>query len=38
MWVALVWEIWRHRNNVMFNSGVVDDTEIFVMAQLKVWV
>ena len=21
MWLAIVWEIWRHRNNVVFNAG-----------------
>jgi len=37
MWLAIVWEIWRHRNNIVFNGGVVDDSEIFFRAQLKAW-
>jgi len=37
MWVALVWEIWMHRNRIVFNSGVVDDVEIFTLAKLKAW-
>jgi len=37
MWVAIVWELWKHRNNVVFNDRVVDDSEIFVLAQLRGW-
>ena len=37
MWVAIVFEIWRHRNKIVFNKGVVDDVEIFTLAQLKAW-
>jgi len=37
MWVAIVWEIWKHRNNVVFNNRVGDDSEIFVLAQLRGW-
>jgi len=37
MWVAIVWEICMHRNKIEFNSGIVDDVEIFTLAQLKVW-
>jgi len=33
MWVA----IRKHKNNVVFNNGVLDDIEIFVLAQLKAW-
>jgi len=37
MWVTIIWENWKHKNNVVFNNGIVDDSEIFVMAQLKAW-
>jgi len=30
-----VWEIWKHRNRIVFNNGVMDDLEIFILAQLK---
>jgi len=35
MWVAIVSEIWSHRNKVVFSGGVVDDEESFSLAQLK---
>ena len=33
--MAIVSEIWNHREKVVFNGGVVDDEEIFTLAQLK---
>ena len=35
LWVAIVSEIWSHRNKVVFNGAVVDAEEIFSLAQLK---
>jgi len=35
VWIAMVSEIWRHRNKHIFNGGVIDYSEIFSMAQLK---
>jgi len=35
MCVAIVLEVWSHRNKVVFKGGVVDDVEIFSLAQLK---
>ena len=37
IWVALVSDIWRHRNNCIYKGGVLDHFEIFSSAQLKVW-
>jgi len=37
MLVAVVWKIWKLRNKVVFNNGVVDDLEIFSLAQLNCW-
>jgi len=37
MWVAIVSEIWSHRNKVVFRGGIVDVEEIFSLAQLKGW-
>ena len=37
MLVAIVCEIWKYRNNVIFKGSVVDITEIFMLAQLKAW-
>jgi len=36
VWVALVSEILRHRNNCLFKGGVVDHIEMFSLAQVKV--
>jgi len=30
-------EIWKHRNNVIFNRGKADVSEVFVMIQVNVW-
>ena len=35
--MAVVAELWKHRNKTIFNSGRVDHTKIFTMVQLKVW-
>jgi len=35
MLVAIVSEIWNHRNNAVFKGGVVDAEEIFSLTQLK---
>ena len=37
IWIALVSAIWRHQNNCLFKGGVVDHTEVFSLAQVKVW-
>jgi len=37
LWVAIVSEIWNHKNKVVFKGGVVDADEIFSLAQLKGW-
>jgi len=36
IWVGVVSEIWKHRNNVIFKRGVADASEVFVMVQVKV--
>jgi len=33
----IVWEIWKYRNKITFNNGIVYDVEIFTLAQLKTW-
>jgi len=37
VWVVVMWSIWKHRNNVVFNNAISDAEEIFCMAQLRVW-
>jgi len=37
VWIAIVNEIWKHRNNHIFRSGVIDHSEMFTLVQLKVW-
>jgi len=36
VWITLVSEIWMHRNNCLFNRGVVDYSEVFSLAHVKV--
>jgi len=37
VWIAVVSELWKHRNNIIFNRGVADVSEVFVLIQLKIW-
>jgi len=37
MWVAIVGEIWKHRNGVIFKQGKVDSEEIFCMVQMHAY-
>jgi len=37
MWVAIVSEIWNHKNKVVFKGGIVDHEEVCSLAQLKGW-
>ena len=37
IWIAVVNEVWKHRNKVIFNGGVVDVLKAFSLVQLKVW-
>jgi len=38
MWLAIIGEIWKHRNGVIFNHRKVDPREIFDQAQVAAWV
>ena len=37
IWIAVVNEIWKHKNKHIFQGGVIDHSEMFTLAQLKVW-
>jgi len=37
VWIAVVGELWNHRNRKVFRSGRVDHIEIFAMSQVKAW-
>jgi len=37
MWVTVVRCIWEQRNLIIFKQGVVDEEEIFHLAQIKAW-
>ena len=37
IWVGVVSGIWRHRNSVTFDRGVVDALEVFALVQVNVW-
>ena len=37
IWTTVVSELWKHRNNVIFNGGVVDGLEVVVLVQVKAW-
>ena len=30
-------EIWKHKNSIVFNRGVVDVNEVFALVQVNVW-
>jgi len=35
LWIAIISEVWSHKNKVVFKGGVVDANKIFSLAQLK---
>ena len=35
MWLTIVWEMWKHRNKIVFSNGVLDEVEIFAMTQVN---
>jgi len=35
--IAMVSELWKHKNNVIFNGGVVDGLEVTALVQVKTW-
>jgi len=37
MWLAIVREIWKHKNKVIFCNGRVDEVETFATTQLTAW-
>ena len=37
IWIAVVNEVWKHRNRVIFKGGAVDVLKVFALVQLKVW-
>ena len=37
LWVLVLWFIWKHRNNVIFNQTKMDAKEILTMAQIQYW-
>ena len=37
VWIAVVSELWKHRNKHIFQGGVIDPSEVFTLAQLKAW-
>jgi len=37
IWIAMVSEIWHHRNKIVFNEGVLDLSKKISLPQLKVW-
>ena len=37
IWIAVVSELWKYRNNAIFNGGVVDDLEVVALVQVKTW-
>ena len=37
IWDGVVSEIWKYRNNIIFNKGKIDASEVITMVQVKVW-
>jgi len=35
--IAIIGEIWKHRNGCIFKNDRVDHVEVFTIAQMKVW-
>ena len=37
VWVSIIWCIWKHRNEIVFNQAKVDASEIFSLVQVQSW-
>ena len=37
LWISIIWNIWNHRNKIVFKQGKVDPEEIFTLSQLNAW-
>jgi len=38
MWIAIVWSILTHRNNITFRNNEKDMEKVFNLAQIKAWI
>ena len=38
IWFAIVWEIWIHRNGIIFKNECKDPTKVMEVVKLKTWV
>jgi len=36
--MTIIWDIWTHRNDVIFKNTIIDMEEVFMLAQTKAWV
>jgi len=37
VWITIIGELWKHRNEKIFINGHINHLEIFSMVQFKVW-
>ena len=37
VWVFIIWCLWKHRNEIVFNQAKVDASEIFSLVQVQSW-
>jgi len=37
VWIAVVGELWKHKNKRIFNGGRIDYNEFFSLVQVKAW-
>ena len=37
LWIAIVWNIRKHKNSIIFRQGKIDTQEIWSMTQQNVW-
>ena len=37
LWISIIWNIWNHRNKIVFKQGKVDPEEIFTLIHLNAW-
>jgi len=35
MWVTLVWNVWKHKNEIVFQNSIANAEHMFCEAQIK---
>ncbi|ESW25402.1 hypothetical protein PHAVU_003G032600, partial [Phaseolus vulgaris] len=37
IWIAFVWTIWNHKNDIIFRNKISDGIQIFALIQINSW-